>query len=86
MKPVRLEISGLGPFVEPLLLDFRALGDNRLFLLNGPTGSGKTMLLDAICFALFGETTGKVRSAKSLRSQHAPPDVRTAVTDRKSVV
>jgi exonuclease SbcC len=80
MKPVCLEISGLGPFVGPLLLDFRALGDNRLFLLNGPTGSGKTMLLDAISFALFGETTGKVRSAKSLRSQHAPPDVRTAVT------
>ena len=80
MKPIRLEISGLGPFVGPLVLDFRALGDNRLFLLNGPTGSGKTMLLDAMCFALFGETTGKVRSAKSLRSHHAPPDVRTVVT------
>ena len=80
MRPIRLEISGLGPFVGPLTLDFRSLGDNRLFLLNGPTGSGKTMLLDAMCFALFGETTGKVRNAKSLRSQHAPPEVRTAVT------
>jgi exonuclease SbcC len=80
MKPIRLEIAALGPYVGPLVLDFRVLGDNRLFLLNGPTGSGKTMLLDAMCFALFGETTGKQRNAKSLRSQHAPANLLTEVT------
>jgi exonuclease SbcC len=80
MKPIQLELSAIGPYVGPLVLDFRVLGDNRLFLLNGPTGSGKTMLLDAMCFALFGVATGEQRNPKSLRSQHAPANLPTEVT------
>ena len=79
MRPVRLVVTAMGPYVGPLTLDFRLLGSNRLFLLNGPTGSGKTMLLDAMSFALFGETTGQWRNPKSLRSQHAPATLRTEV-------
>ena len=79
MRPVRLVVTAIGPYVGPLTLDFRLLGSNQLFLLDGPTGSGKTMLLDAMSFALFGETTGQWRNPKSLRSQHAPATLRTEV-------
>jgi len=70
MRPHRLEIEAFGPYAEPVVIGFDALARDGLFLIHGPTGAGKTYLLDALCFALYGEVTGE-RSVKGLRSDHA---------------
>jgi exonuclease SbcC len=72
VKPHQLVIEAFGPFVETTTIDFDALGEEGLFLIHGSTGAGKTFLLDALCFALYGEVSGE-RSVKGLRSQQAPP-------------
>ena len=53
MKPNELYIQGLAAFREAQTIDFRSLED--LFVIIGPTGAGKSTILDAISFALFGE-------------------------------
>ncbi len=72
MKPHRLAIEAFGPYADPVAVDFDALATEGLFLIHGTTGAGKTFLLDALCFALYGEVSGD-RSVKGLRSDHAPP-------------
>ncbi|MCP9834172.1 MULTISPECIES: AAA family ATPase [unclassified Cyanobium] len=72
MKPHRLAIEAFGPYADPVAIDFDALAAEGLFLIHGTTGAGKTFLLDALCFALYGEVSGD-RSVKGLRSDHAPP-------------
>jgi exonuclease SbcC len=68
----RLEIEAFGPFAERVVVDVDALSAEGLFLIHGPTGSGKTSLLDAICFALYADVPGS-RSKRGLRSDHADP-------------
>ena len=58
MRIHRLEISAFGPFASTEHIDFDRLSAHGLFLLNGPTGAGKTSVLDAICFALYGSVPG----------------------------
>ncbi len=58
MKPIKLSVHAFGPYADRQVLDFRLLGNRRFFLIHGPTGAGKTSILDAICFALYGETSG----------------------------
>ncbi|MBD2422871.1 AAA family ATPase [Cyanobium sp. FACHB-13342] len=72
MKPHRLQIEAFGPYADPVDIGFDALSQEGLFLIHGPTGAGKTFLLDALCFALYGEVSGD-RSIKTLRSDHADP-------------
>ncbi|EGQ9712661.1 SMC family ATPase [Vibrio alginolyticus] len=67
MKPIKLTMQAFGPFAKTEVIDFEKLGRNPLFLINGPTGSGKTSILDAICFALYGETTGNERQGIQMR-------------------
>ena len=66
-----LTITAFGPFVETVRVDFDALAAAGLFLLTGDTGAGKTSVLDAVCFALYGEVPGDRHTAKHLRSDHA---------------
>ncbi len=72
MKPHQLTIEAFGPYAERVEIDFDALSGEGLFLIHGSTGAGKTFLLDAICFALYGEVSGD-RGVKGLRSDHAGP-------------
>jgi exonuclease SbcC len=65
-------IEAFGPYAERVAIDFDALSDEGLFLIHGSTGAGKTFLLDAMSFALYGEVSGE-RGVKGLRSDHAPP-------------
>ncbi len=67
MKPITLSMQAFGPFADKQVIDFTRLGSNPLFLINGPTGSGKTSILDALCYALYGETTGNERDAMQMR-------------------
>ena len=78
MKPLRLELCAFGAYADKCVIDFEKL-DHGLFLLTGPTGSGKTTLFDAIKFALYGEMSGSTRESKSVRSGFAADDVITYV-------
>jgi DNA repair protein SbcC/Rad50 len=69
-----LTITAFGPYAGTERVDFDALSGAGLFLINGPTGAGKTSVLDAVCFALYGRVPSARNDAKDLRSQHAPPD------------
>ncbi|MCR9097799.1 MAG: SMC family ATPase [bacterium] len=80
MKPLRVEIEAFGSFADRQRVDFEALGSDRLFLIHGPTGAGKSTILEAICFALYGTPAGADASAPHLRSQHADPERLTRVT------
>ncbi|MFH1136910.1 MAG: AAA family ATPase [Pseudomonadota bacterium] len=80
MKPLLLTLQAFGPFAGKLILDFRDLGGRAFLLINGPTGAGKTSILDAICFALYGAPSGPEREVRHVRSHHAPPDLQTEVT------
>lgn len=73
-------MEAFGPYAARQDLDFTRLGAHRLFLICGPTGAGKTSLLDAMCYALFGESSGDDREAGHLRSQQAAPTRLTSVT------
>jgi exonuclease SbcC len=79
VKPILLEIDAFGPYADRQRLDFRELGEERLFAITGPTGSGKSAILDAIGFALYGETSGGLREPKEMRSHHAPRETPTRV-------
>jgi exonuclease SbcC len=79
MRPEILRLAAFGAYAAEQEFDLAALGPHRLFLIHGPTGAGKTTLLDAICFALFGQSSGEERGANDLRSHHATPATETFV-------
>ena len=83
MRPLKLTMSAFGPYADETVIDFRTLGTSGVYLVCGDTGAGKTMIFDAICFALFGEASGDskngARSASSLRSDYADPASKTFV-------
>ncbi|KUI97365.1 AAA family ATPase [Vibrio sp. MEBiC08052] len=80
MTPLQLTMQAFGPFAKTEQIDFTRLGRHPLFLINGPTGSGKTSILDAICFALYDKTTGNERQSVQMRSDLASADTPTEVT------
>ncbi len=74
MRLHHLTVSAFGPFAGTERVDFDGLNAAGLFLLTGPTGAGKSSLLDAVCFALYGTVPG-ARGVKALKSQHAAAHV-----------
>ena len=80
MRPIKLEISGFGPYAEKTVLDLEALGNSGLYLITGDTGAGKTTIFDAITYALYGSASGVNRDDDSmLRSKYASLDTPTYV-------
>ena len=79
MRLHALTVEAFGPFVGPQHVDFDDLGSAGLFLVHGPTGAGKTSVLDAVCFALFSDVPG-ARASRGLRADLAAADRPTAVT------
>lgn len=80
MRIHRLEIFAFGPFAGTEEIDFDRLSAHGLFLLNGPTGAGKTSVLDAVCYALYGSVPGARQDGKRLRSDHADSAAEPRVT------
>ncbi|QYC43411.1 Nuclease SbcCD subunit C [Nonomuraea coxensis DSM 45129] len=80
MRPHRLTLTAFGSFPGTETVDFEALAEAGLFLIHGPTGAGKTTILDALCFALYGQVPGQRNSARSLRCDHAPAGTGPSVT------
>ncbi|QIK76472.1 AAA family ATPase [Nocardioides piscis] len=84
MRLHSLDITAFGPFAETVSIDFDALSGSGLFLLSGPTGAGKSSILDAVCFALYGDVPGDRSTAGRLRCDQAAagvaPHVRLEVT------
>ncbi|MFJ9839537.1 AAA family ATPase [Kitasatospora sp. NPDC101155] len=78
MRLHKLTVTAFGPFAGSETVDFDALAAGGLFLLRGATGAGKSSVLDAVCFALYGETPN-ARRANRLRSDHADPKRLTQV-------
>lgn len=81
MRLHRLDVTAFGPFGGSQTVDFDALSLAGLFLLHGPTGAGKTSVLDAVCYALYGSVPGARQSGQgmTLRSDHAAAGTRTEV-------
>lgn len=80
MKPIKLIMSAFGPYAgEMPAIEFSQFEDKGLFLISGDTGAGKTTIFDAICFALYGETSGRFRDTKNLRSEYAKESTETYV-------
>ena len=79
MRPLKLTISGFGPYADTQVLDFETLGSSGLYLITGDTGAGKTTIFDAITFALFGEASGDNREVSMLRSKYVKAEDPTYV-------
>lgn len=80
MKPILIKFAAFGPYLEEQTIDFTSLNDAGLFLISGETGSGKTVILDAITYALYGKSSGGNRGDfTSMRCLSAPDSVNTEV-------
>lgn len=71
MRIHQLSIQAFGPFAGAEHIDFDELGAAGLFLLDGPTGAGKSSILDAICYAIYGSLPGNRTGNRQIRSDHA---------------
>lgn len=80
MRPESLKFTAFGPYLEEQFIDFSSLNSSGLFLISGETGSGKTVILDAITYALYGKSSGGVRGdIYEMRCLNAPTSVNTEV-------
>nr|MCR5747222.1 SMC family ATPase [Lachnospiraceae bacterium] len=80
MRPTKLIISAFGPYAEEMPeIDLTQFDEKGLFLISGDTGAGKTTIFDAVCFALYGNTSGTYREARMMRSAYAKDTTDTFV-------
>ncbi|TFC21211.1 hypothetical protein E3O19_00245 [Cryobacterium algoritolerans] len=79
MKIKRLRIAGFGPYKNEQTIDFERFDDDGIFLITGKTGAGKSSILDAICFALYGNVPRFEGTESQLRSDYCEPEDPTFV-------
>ena len=79
MKPLKLTMRAFGPYAGETVIDFEKLQGRHLFLICGPTGAGKTTILDAMCYALYGKTSDGPCHGEKMRSDYADSSERTEV-------
>ncbi len=79
MKPNKITMQAFGPYAGLIEVDFDVFNNKGMFLITGPTGAGKTMIFDAIIYALYGQTSGSLRQSDQLRCDHALDDIVTYV-------
>lgn len=79
MIPICLTLQAFGPYKDKEKIDFTKFYNSKLFLITGKTGSGKTMIFDGICYALFGEASGQDRRADTFKSQFSNKEIITYV-------
>lgn len=79
MKPLSLVIQAFSTYLEKTEIDFTRLNSQGLYLISGETGAGKTTIFDAICYALYGETSGSNRGNDVFRCQFADVSTPTVV-------
>ena len=79
MKINKLIINAFGPYASKVTIDFEELNKQEIYLITGDTGAGKTSIFDAICFALYGNTSQTSRPSSSLRSDFADNETETYV-------
>ena len=79
MRPLRLEFEAFGSYPGRHVVDFEALGRRGLFVVAGPTGTGKTTIFDAMVYALYGALPGARAGEGEPRSHHAEATVETFV-------
>lgn len=80
MRPIKLSLQAFGPYKNLTEIDFESFGNQGLFLLTGDTGSGKTMIFDAITYALYGQSSGNQRQEASFRSHLVNDETLTFVS------
>ena len=79
MKPTKLVMQAFGAYAEQTEIDFTQFEERGLFLICGDTGAGKTMIFDAISYALYGEASGSYRDTKNLKSEYVDKKVESFV-------
>lgn len=79
MRPEWIKMEAFGSYLKPTVCDFTGLYASRLFLITGPTGGGKTTILDAMSFALYGRSTGGKREFRDMRTLCADDQTDTTV-------
>ncbi len=79
MRPIKLKFTAFGPYADTQAVDFTKMEASSMFVITGPTGSGKTTIFDAMSFALYGSASGSDRQAEMFRSEFADDDVQTEV-------
>ena len=85
MRPIELVMNAFGPFAGKETIDFTELRGRNIFVISGPTGSGKTTIFDAIAFALYGDPSGELRLSENFKSQYAPVEEKCYVEYRFSI-
>ncbi len=79
MRPLTLKMSAFGPYSKSVTLNLDLLGKGGIYLITGDTGAGKTSIFDAITYALYGSTSGSIRSPKMMRSTYSDDSTHTSV-------
>lgn len=79
MRPLNIKFTAFGPYPKTQTIDFTELQNSNMFVISGPTGSGKTTIFDAISFALYGSASGSDRTLDMFRSDFAPVETMTQV-------
>jgi exonuclease SbcC len=69
-----LTIQGFGPFKDKQEIDFDALSQDKIFMLEGPTGAGKSSIIDAIVFSLYGVTAHEAATKSGPAGQRVRSD------------